>query len=174
MLPAARHQTAGSASVRTFSSRSIGRVAVLIWHTEVTVEGARAIANVFAELKKDRSASGFGFLTVLEAGVDIRPSPEARQAVAQVLTDYGSDIRAAAVAYEASGFKATIVRSAITAINIASSTRFPNRVFSGTPRAIDWLALTLGDATIAASLRNGVDQMRRVSPGASGTVRSAR
>jgi hypothetical protein len=85
-----------------------------------------------------------------------------------VLTDFGNNIGAAAIAYEADGFKATIVRSVITAINLASSTRFPNRVFAGADQAIDWLAEALADDKLALQLRSGVAALRKLQTGVSG------
>jgi hypothetical protein len=123
---------------------------------------------VFADLRAKHLSEGLGFLTILERDTDIRPSAAARQAVAQVLTDYGADIAGAAIAYEADGFKATIVRSVITAINLASSTRFPNRVFAGSDQAIDWLAEALGDEKLGIQLRSGVAALRKLHPGVSG------
>ena len=164
----ARKQSGERTTGRSFTARGVGRTAVLIWHTEVSLEGARAIAAVFADLRVKHLSEGLGFLTVLERDTDIRPSPAARQAVAQVLTDFGSDIGAAAIAYEADGFKATIVRSVITAINLASSTRFPNRVFAGTDDAIDWIAETLRDEKLSLQLRSGLAGLRKSQPGVSG------
>jgi hypothetical protein len=161
MIPlTARVHAFESPAQGTFSVGSLGPVAVLIWHTEVTLEGARAIGDVFATLKARALAGGFGFLTVLDGATDIRPTAAARRAMAEVLQLYGNDIGAAAIAYEGDGFKATIVRSVITAINIAGSARFPNRVFSETSAAIDWLSGKLGGDLSQAMLRSGVNRLR--------------
>lgn len=160
MLPSAARHPPEPASPRSFSARSIGRIAVLIWHTEATLEGAEAIERIFGKLRGQNFAEGLGFLTIIESKADIRAPAAARQAVAQILRDYGGDIRAAAIVYEADGFKATIVRSAITAINLASRSRFPNRVFSNTRQALDWLVDELKDPTLLAQLHASVHQLR--------------
>lgn len=158
------------ASLRSFSARGIGRIAVLIWHTEVSVDGAKAIGEVFAELRRQNFAEGLGFLTIIETKTDIRPPSAARHAIAQVLSDYGGDIRAAAIVYEGDGFKSTIVRSVITAINVASSTCFPNRVFSTTRHALDWLADELEEPALLAQLHAGVSQLRVTDSHVSGPM----
>ncbi len=171
MLPsAARKHPLEPASLRSFSARSIGRVAVLIWHTEVTLEGVKALGEVFAELRGQNFAEGLGFLTIIESKTDLRPPAAVRQSVAQILRDYGGDICAAAVAYEADGFKATIVRSVITAINLASSSRFPNRVFSHTRHALGWLVDELKDPTLLGQLHAGVRQLRVTDSHVSGPI----
>jgi hypothetical protein len=162
MIPStARVHAFESSTQGTFSVASVGPVAVLIWHTEVSLEGARAIGAVFATLKARGLAGGFGFLTVLDGSTDIRPTAAARRAMTDVLQEYGNDIGAAAIAYEGDGFKATIVRSVITAINIAGGARFPNRVFSDTTVAIDWLSGKLGGDLSQAMLRSGVNRLRQ-------------
>lgn len=169
----ARAHAFESATRTTFSVGSFGPVATLVWHTEVSLEGARAIREVFAALKARRLAEGFGFLTVLDSATDIRPTAAARRAMAEVLLDYGNDISAAAIAYEGDGFKATIVRSVITAINIAGGARFPNRVFSETPIAIDWLSRKLGGDVSQALLRSGVSRLRQAQTPAGGRTFTA-
>jgi hypothetical protein len=169
MLPsAARQHALEPPLLRSFSARGIGRVAVLIWHTEVSLDGAKAIEAVFAQLRRRNFAKGFGFLTIIESKSDINAPTAARQAIAQALSDYGGEIRAAAIVYEAGGFKATIVRSVITAINLASSTRFPNRVFSNTRHALDWLADELQEPALLAQLLAGVSQLRLTDSHVSG------
>ena len=171
MLPsAARPHPLEPASLRSFSARAIGRTAVLIWHTEASLDGAKAIGKIFAELRRQNFTEGLGFLTIIETKTDIRPPAAARHAIARVLRDYGGDIRAGAIVYEADGFKATIVRSVITAINLASSACFPNRIFSTTRHALDWLADELKEPALLAELQAGVNQLRDADPHVSGPM----
>jgi hypothetical protein len=133
-------QTEAKAAQRShFSAFPVGPAAVLIWHERISVEGVENLARVFEKLREPRSAKGFGLLTIIENGADVSTSPAARNAMSKALSDNDRWLRAAAIAYEADGFKATIVRSVVTAINIISGARFPNRVFRDNREALGWL-----------------------------------
>jgi hypothetical protein len=127
-----------------FRAFARGRVAVLIWHQAIVAEGVPALSAVFEELRREHGADGFGFLTIIEKDTDVHTPAAVRDGLSQLLASSGPWLRAAAIAYEATGFKATIIRSAITAINIASRARFPNRVFQRTEAALEWLTEHVG------------------------------
>jgi hypothetical protein len=127
-----------------FSAFARGRLAVLIWHQHIVGEAVPLLGEVFEQLRREYGAAGFGFLTIIEKDTDIHTPAEVREGLSQLLATSGPWLRAAAIAYEATGFKATIVRSAITAINIASRARFPNRVFQRTEAALEWLVEHVG------------------------------
>lgn len=122
-----------------FSTLEVGPCAVLIWHERISVEGVQSAARVFTKLSETQGDKGFGFLTIIENDADVSTSAEARNAMSKALTDHDRWLRAAAIAYEADGFKATIVRSVVTAINLISAPRFPNRVFRSNREAVRWL-----------------------------------
>lgn len=122
-----------------FSTLSVGPCAVLIWHERISLEGVESIARVFAKLGEARPDTGFGFLTIIENDADVSTPAEVRNAMSKALSDHDRWLRAAAIAYEADGFKATIIRSVVTAINLLSGTRFPNRVFRSNREAFHWL-----------------------------------
>jgi hypothetical protein len=126
-----------------FSAFAVGPVAVLIWHERVSVEGVECLAGVFAKLSEIHS-SGFGLLTIIEKDADVSTPPAVRSAMSKVLMDNDRWLRGAAIAYEADGFKATILRSVVTAINLMSGARFPNRVFRDNRQALRWLGETMG------------------------------
>jgi hypothetical protein len=122
-----------------FSTFAIGPAAILIWHERITVEGVESLTRVFKKLSETRVDDGFGLLTIIENGADVTTPADARNAMSKALNDYERWLRAAAIAYEADGFKATIVRSVVTAINLISGARFPNRVFRDNREALQWL-----------------------------------
>jgi len=72
--------------------------------------------------------------------MDLQVGSGVRRELARVLKVYGPDIGAAAIVYEGLGFKATIVRSVVTAIALTSHNQFPYRVFAGVDPAMQWLA----------------------------------
>jgi hypothetical protein len=138
-----------------FSAFARGRLAVLIWHDHIVAEAVPVLGEVFEQLRREHGTTGFGFLTIIEKDTDIHTPAEVREGLSQLLTTSGPWLRAAAIAYEATGFKATIVRSAITAINIASRARFPNRVFQRKEAALEWLVEHVGalDPELTAQLQ---------------------
>jgi hypothetical protein len=129
-----------SALAPTFTATSVGPTAVLVYHLDVEMAAISAISAVFARLRLQFPETGFGFLTLVKVDTNVRPPSHVRAAVATLLKQYNEDIRAAAIVYGGDGFQATIVRSVITAITLASGTRFPNRVFAEIKPAIAWLA----------------------------------
>jgi hypothetical protein len=139
-----------------FSAFARGRLAVLIWHEHIVEAAIPPLREVFEQLRRAHGAAGFGFLTIIEKDTDIHTPAEVREGLSQLLAEYAPSLRAAAIAYEATGFKATIARSAITAINIASRARFPNRVFQRTDAALEWLVEYVGalDAELPARLQS--------------------
>jgi hypothetical protein len=127
-----------------FSAFPHGRLAVLIWHEQIVEEAVPVLAEVFERIRAAHGEAGFGFLTIIEKDTDIHTPAAVREGLSQLLLTWSPWLRAAAIAYEATGFRATIVRSAITAINIASRARFPNRVFQRLDAALSWLGEYVG------------------------------
>jgi hypothetical protein len=65
---------------------------------------------------------------------------EHRAAVAELVRKYTQSIRGAAVVSEGTGFRATAVRSLVTAVHLAGRASHPTQVFSSVPAALAWLA----------------------------------
>jgi hypothetical protein len=139
----------------------VGPIALLVWRTSTSMEGVRAIEEVFSRLQKVLAPASFGFLTVALPDVDVRVESRVRTELARLLKAYGPSIGGAAIAYEGSGFKATIARSVVTAISLASQNEFPYRVFASVDPAMQWLATKLGRVTDEVS--SGVQAVLRRS-----------
>ncbi len=65
-------------------------------------------------------------------------------------------IAAAAVVLEVTGFQATVIRSVVTAINLASGSSFPNKVFASLSPACVWLSTQVGPMLDPHSLERRV------------------
>jgi tRNA U38,U39,U40 pseudouridine synthase TruA len=76
------------------------------------------------------------------------------------LKSYDKHLAGAAITFEGRGFKMTMVRSVITAINMASRTQFPNSVFADVDSAATWLAMC-APTLRSANVLSVVDQLRR-------------
>jgi hypothetical protein len=127
-----------------------------------TMQGARAVAQAFDMAIAARPGAPLGFVTLIEKPA-IRHAPnEVRVAVTELLRKHDRSIGAAVVIFEGHGFLATVVRSIITAINLASRASFSNAVFAEVKPAVAWLAETMGLqlAPTSEQLARWIDGMR--------------
>lgn len=113
---------------------------LLVWRTRVVPRGVRWLARALSECAKAGPGTRCLFHTVILPDCQLTTSTEVRDELADLLKRREHQISAAAITYEAEGFRGTLARSIITAINLASGSRFPARVFSTLPDAADWLA----------------------------------
>jgi hypothetical protein len=135
---------------------------LLGWRTAGTMEGARAVARAFDVALAACPDRRLGFVTLIEKPA-IRHAPnEVRSAVTELLRRHDRSIGAAVVVFEGHGFLATVVRSIITAINLASRASFPNAVFAEVEPAVAWLAEKMGRqlAPTSEQLVRWIDGMR--------------
>jgi hypothetical protein len=65
-------------------------------------------------------------------------NPKAREMMAEVVGKYSSRIGAAAIVVHGKGFKATVVRSVITGIHLASRATHPLRACADVESALRW------------------------------------
>jgi hypothetical protein len=130
---------------------------LLLWRRKVVQEGALPTRKAFLEAIRDKPATKIGFLTVLEAQCVTAASSDVRTEFAEMLQAYERYIGAAAVTFEGQGFRMTMVRSVITAINLASRTRFPNSVFGDVNAAASWMSQRM------ASVGNDLDAQRIIA-----------
>jgi hypothetical protein len=94
--------------------------------------------SAFERVIRSQPSRKIVFLTLVEPGCEIASS-EVRRDMAELLETYAGQLACAAIVLEDSGFRMTILRSIITAIDLASRTRFPNSVFSKVDSALTWI-----------------------------------
>jgi hypothetical protein len=88
-------------------------------------------------------------------------TPEARDAITELVRKHSHGITGAAVVCEGTGFRATAIRSIVTAIHMASRSSHPSKVFSEPEPAIEWLASTRSDGALdMALLRQASEGLR--------------
>lgn len=122
----------------------VGPVVLLLCRAGLTVDAVHALAQVFDRGTRAEPTRRLGLLVVLAPDIDVRLPSGVREALAKVVGQYQLAIAATAVAFEAKGFTATIVRSVVTAIALMSSVRFPYKVEDGAERGLEWLVGQLG------------------------------
>ncbi len=106
----------------------------------VTPAGVDAMAKTMAALSKRYEK--MCTLSVIERKLGSSIDAEGRRGVADISRKYTSQISGTAVVCEGSGFRATAIRSIVTAVRMASRASHPSQVFAGTEPALAWLAST--------------------------------
>lgn len=118
----------------------IGNFVLLLWRRRIVSQGVRwtreAFAKVVGNEKDERKVM---FLTAVVPGCDISTPADVRKDIAALLKTYEWQLACSAIVFENNGFGMTIVRSVITAINMASRSRFPNAVFGNVDSALAWM-----------------------------------
>lgn len=113
---------------------------LLCWRRSIVQIGSTWTRKAFAEVHRQRPDDKIAFFTVVDAGFSHNTPAEVRNDLAVLLKTYAAQLAGASITFEGKGFKMTMVRSAITAINMASRTQFPNSVFSDVETAATWLS----------------------------------
>ena len=134
-------------TMAVYSVFEFEKTLVLWWHTAMPVEGVNECVALGERMMLRGKVS---FLTLIDAGVDLKAPPEARRGIADFLARNDKRIAAAAIVYGAAGFKASALRSIITAINLASRATFPSKVFAETEQGLNWLGEQTGMPPLSA------------------------
>ncbi|HTV24652.1 MAG TPA: hypothetical protein VMG12_38435 [Polyangiaceae bacterium] len=79
-------------------------------------------------------------------------APETRDGIAEIVRKHAHCITGAAVVCEGTGFRATAIRSVVTAIHMASRSSHSSKVFAAPEAAVEWLASTRTDGAIDIKL----------------------
>lgn len=127
-------------------------IVMLVWTGPPTLEGVAVCSKAFAKLHDARPYEPLGFYTLISEPAQQGTLPESvRKALGKMLKENEPWIGSAVIAYEGSGFRATIVRSVITAINLAARPRFPASVHSHRSSAAERMLQELGPGARATT-----------------------
>lgn len=138
---------------------TVGRCLIQITVDRTTATTVGLIRRALEDLS-DRHAT-FGFLCLLEPSAQLVMSPDIREGVNAFARRYSERFTGAAIVYEVQGFQATVVRSIVTAVNLASRATHPTKVFDDLRAGTSWLSrLTPGEPT-AARLFQLTTQLRK-------------
>jgi hypothetical protein len=103
----------------------------------------------------------FGYLCVLEPSASVALSADVRESINAFVRRYSARFSGVAIVFEAPGFQATVVRSLVTAVNLASRTSHPTKVVDDLRSGCNWLSrLTPGEPT-APRLFELTSQLRK-------------
>lgn len=136
-----------------------GRCLIHVNQERMTSTTVSLIRRALADLA-DRYDT-FGYLSVLEPSGSLTMAPDLRESVDAYVRRYSTRFTGAAIVFEAPGFQATVVRSVVTAINLASRASHPTKVFDDLRTGCSWLGrLTTGEPT-ASRLYELTTQLRK-------------
>lgn len=117
----------------------VGPCLLIVSYT-ITLPGVEAIGRGFAKLtQRDKKACS---LSIVERRSGPGTAPDARDAIAEIAKKYDKGMTGSAVVCDGTGFRATAVRSVVTAILMASRSSSPTKVFAAPEPALEWLQTT--------------------------------
>jgi hypothetical protein len=136
-----------------------GRCLIHVNQERMTSTTVSLIRRALADLADQYDT--FGYLSVLESGGSLTMAPDLRESVDAYVRRYSTRFTGAAIVFEAAGFQATVVRSVVTAVNLASRASHPTKVFDDLRTGCSWLGrLTPGEPT-ASRLYELTTQLRK-------------
>lgn len=115
---------------------SARNVFVVIWRVNTTVAAVQRVDQTceqFAAAHPD----GIGHVTIVEQSAPMPPN-DARDRLALYLRE-STHIKASAVAFEGTGFRAAAVRSVVAGLALIARQPFPHKIFPTLETASDWL-----------------------------------
>jgi hypothetical protein len=117
----------------------------VIWRNETTLSASDMVHKRCEEFAR-RHTDGVGMLTVVTANAPMPPA-ESRERLARFMRE-GTYIKASAVAFEGTGFRAAAIRSVVTGLTMLARQPFPHKIFATLEDASGWLANQLREKGI--------------------------
>lgn len=127
---------------------SVDTVAILLWLGSPTIEGVNACGRVLIDCQARNPRRKLGLLTVITvpAGQGTL-SPPVRDALVEMLKTHEAALQASAIVFEGGGFRATVVRSVVTAIQMLVRPKFASGVYAEREPALAKLLRQLANHT---------------------------
>lgn len=123
---------------------------LLVVSNVLTLEAVAAMARGMAKLVQRHGK--LSSLSIVDRQSGPNTGSEARAAITEVVRKHSQSITGAAVVCDGTGFRATAIRSIVTAIHMASRSSHSSKVFAELVPAIEWLATTRSDGAIDVAL----------------------
>ena len=112
---------------------------LLIWRAPPSMDGVTAVQRGFERLR-DGGIGDIGFVTLVALdAAGGNPPTDVRNALTTVVRENDAEIKASILVFEGTGFRSAIVRSIVTAIQLAGKTSFPTSVVSSVNEGVVWL-----------------------------------
>jgi hypothetical protein len=148
--------------LEAFSVFSVDRYVALIWKHPPTMGGVEHCQMVFEKME-GRSPEKFGYLAIVEPKAGSNMPGDVRTKLSAMLKQHQRHIAASLIVFEGTGFGASIVRSVVSAINLATRIEFPAKVESSLYPGTMWLTQYLRNTSSvsAGALTSVVNDFRR-------------
>jgi hypothetical protein len=134
-------------------------VIVLLGRT-LSSSGVEAVRRALERITNEHERAGY--FSVMNASALRSMDAAARDLLTDVITKYTRQIAAAAMVVDGGGFRATVVRSVLTAIHLASRASHPMRAFPELAPALDWYATKRPDAKLVTSAIHRIVHVLRI------------
>jgi hypothetical protein len=138
------------------------RVVLAIWRGLPTVPAAEEAGRHYRRMT-GTCPEGFAVVIIVEEQVDL-PDEPTRRAVTAAQESVGSAIVAMACVQEGSGFRGTVLRTVLHAVNAMTSAPYPRKLVSTVPEATTWVSARLSHGankqTRATELRDVISAFR--------------
>jgi hypothetical protein len=109
-----------------------------------------AVAGVRRGLEQlSKSCDQMGYLVLHDPPFRLGMAPEVRTGLTVTIQRFDDRIAAAALVYEEAGFRATAIRSLVTASQVTSRSKHPARVFAETRVALEWIHSLLPESKVS-------------------------
>lgn len=124
---------------------AIGRwrsAGLYVWRGVTTVHGASVLQRAVARMREGDPTGPGVLLGVVEAGTP-PPAADVRRALADFLAGAGGYVRVSALAFEGTGFQASMVRAVATGLALLGRPDYPHQVFASVEEGARWIERTL-------------------------------
>jgi len=130
----------------------------VFWHGPMTAATVRALDKELERVTSHGTRS-VALLSVVDDH-DLAPGAAFATGMAQVLEKYATCVRRSALVCEATGFRASVVRSVSTSVALQSRSHFPRRTFNSVAAAVHWVSEGQEDPGEGAALLAAVESAR--------------
>lgn len=122
-----------------FALFTVEHCVVLVWKQPPVVAGIDECRRVFELMRTRRPKDKFAYLAIVESRAGTNMPADVREALSKMLHEFQHAISGSAIVFEGTGFRASIVRSVVAAINLASRLAFSSTVESDLATAARWI-----------------------------------
>jgi hypothetical protein len=146
-------------------------VLIILWFKTPTIEDFGAVESATTDLI-GRKVGGIGLLIVIVEGNDKPPPNEVRRRNADLVARYQGKIWGMARVIEGAGLKSSMIRFALSTIDLLSNSNTPEKTMESVGSAVAWLS-SMGRPVHERGVLNEVEKLRRGMPAPRGHERPA-
>lgn len=116
-----------------------GRLVVTVWRNDVTRGRVDAVDRTIRALLPQCGDAGYGSITVVEPGISMRMSEDARTASTALQKRHATAMKCSAYLVEGTGFLPAAVRTLTAGMHLLTRSPYPIRVFATLGELAPWV-----------------------------------